>query len=37
MTTRIYLTRHGLSEHNLNTEVFMGRSPASRLVEEGRR
>ena len=36
MDTRIYLTRHGLSEHNLNTEVFMGRSPESRLVEEGR-
>lgn len=37
MPTRILLTRHGLSEHNLNTKVYMGRSPASRLVEEGRR
>ncbi len=36
MDTRIYLTRHGLSEHNLITDVFMGRSPESRLVEEGR-
>lgn len=34
--TRIYITRHGVSEHNLNTEVFMGRSPASRLTDEGR-
>lgn len=36
MNTHLYITRHGLSEHNLNTEVFMGRSPASRLVEQGR-
>lgn len=36
MVTRIYLTRHGLSEHNLITDVFMGRSPESPLVEEGR-
>jgi broad specificity phosphatase PhoE len=34
--TIIYLTRHGLSEHNLRSEVYMGRSPASRLVAEGR-
>lgn len=34
--TKIYITRHGVSEHNLNTEVFMGRSPASRLTDEGR-
>jgi broad specificity phosphatase PhoE len=34
--TRVYVTRHGLSEHNLNTDVFMGRSPASRLTDEGR-
>ena len=34
--TRIYITRHGLSEHNLNTQLFMGRSPASRLTDEGR-
>ena len=34
--TKIYITRHGESEHNLNTEVFMGRSPASRLTSEGR-
>lgn len=33
---KIYITRHGVSEHNLNTEVFMGRSPASRLIDEGR-
>ena len=32
----IFVTRHGLSEHNLNTDVFMGRSPASRLTDEGR-
>ncbi len=36
MDTRIYLTRHGLSEHNLIMDVFMGRSPESRLLEEGR-
>lgn len=34
--TRVYVTRHGMSEHNMNTEVFMGRSPASRLTDEGR-
>ncbi len=34
--TRIYLTRHGLSEHNLNTGIFMGRAPESRLVDTGR-
>jgi probable phosphoglycerate mutase len=33
----VLLTRHGLSEHNLETRVYMGRSPASRLVAEGRR
>ncbi|MCH9045989.1 MAG: histidine phosphatase family protein [SAR324 cluster bacterium] len=36
MPTVIYITRHGLSEHNLNTQFYMGRSPASRLTEEGR-
>jgi len=30
------LTRHGLSEHNLNTRVFMGRAPHSRLTDAGR-
>ena len=34
--TTLYITRHGLSEHNLNTRFYMGRSPASPLVEEGR-
>lgn len=33
--TRILITRHGESEHNLRTDVFMGRSPASRLTETG--
>ncbi len=33
----IYITRHGFSEHNRRTEVFMGRAPDSRLTEEGRR
>jgi len=32
----VLLTRHGLSEHNLETHVYMGRSPGSRLVAEGR-
>lgn len=36
MEAIIYLTRHGLSAHNLRTEVFMGRSPESHLVAEGR-
>jgi broad specificity phosphatase PhoE len=31
-----YVTRHGLSEHNLRSEVFMGRAPESRLLPEGR-
>src|SRR5579863_10048958 len=31
----VLLTRHGLSEHNLTTQFYMGRSPASRLVPEG--
>ena len=34
--TRIFITRHGLSEHNLNTRVFMGRSPESRLTDQGK-
>ena len=34
--TRILITRHGESEHNLNTRFFMGRSPSSRLTEKGR-
>ncbi len=33
----ILITRHGLSEHNLNTQFYMGRSPQSRLTGEGRR
>ncbi|MDH4121640.1 MAG: histidine phosphatase family protein [Deltaproteobacteria bacterium] len=33
--THIYLTRHGESEHNLRTEVFMGRWPQSRLTSKG--
>lgn len=32
----ILITRHGLSEHNLETRFYMGRAPASRLVAEGR-
>ncbi|MBI4081834.1 MAG: histidine phosphatase family protein [Candidatus Lambdaproteobacteria bacterium] len=36
MATTLLITRHGTSEHNLDTRVFMGRSPRSRLVEEGR-
>lgn len=32
----VLLTRHGLSEHNLQTRLYMGRSPGSRLVAEGR-
>jgi len=32
----VLLTRHGLSEHNLQTNVYMGRSPGSRLVAAGR-
>lgn len=35
-TTTVFLTRHGESEHNLNTEVFMGRAPDSALTEKGR-
>lgn len=34
--TRILITRHGEAEHNLRTDVFMGRSPASRLTALGR-
>jgi broad specificity phosphatase PhoE len=33
---RIVITRHGESEHNLNTQLFMGRSPTSRLTGRGR-
>ncbi|MDH5752929.1 MAG: histidine phosphatase family protein [Deltaproteobacteria bacterium] len=36
MQTIVQLTRHGISEHNLETRFYMGRSPASRLVEQGR-
>ena len=36
LETTIYLTRHGLSEHNLIIDYYMGRSPASQLVEAGR-
>lgn len=32
----VLLTRHGESEHNLNTRLYMGRSPQSRLTERGR-
>jgi broad specificity phosphatase PhoE len=32
----VLLTRHGTSEHNLETRFYMGRSPESRLVPEGR-
>lgn len=35
-TTTLLLTRHGLSEHNLHTDVYMGRSPDARLLPEGR-
>lgn len=34
--TTVYLTRHGLSEHNLRTNVYMGRAPHSRLTDTGR-
>lgn len=34
--TTLLITRHGLSEHNLRTDVFMGRSPSARLLPEGR-
>ncbi len=32
----VLLTRHGQSEHNLNTRFYMGRQPQSRLTELGR-
>jgi len=32
----ILLTRHGTAEHNLVAEFYMGRSPGSRLLPEGR-
>jgi broad specificity phosphatase PhoE len=32
----VFLTRHGLSEHNLSTRFYMGRSPASELTDVGR-
>ncbi len=35
--TRIFITRHGEAEHNLNTEFFMGRSPEARLTGRGRK
>lgn len=35
-STTIYLTRHGVSEHNLHGHVYMGRSPQARLLPEGR-
>lgn len=34
--TPIYVTRHGVSEHNLHAQVYMGRSPGARLLPEGR-
>jgi broad specificity phosphatase PhoE len=34
--TTLYITRHGLSEHNLQTHLYMGRSPQARLLPEGR-
>ncbi|MDH4249418.1 MAG: histidine phosphatase family protein, partial [Deltaproteobacteria bacterium] len=36
MPVTLFLTRHGVSEHNTHTDYYMGRSPASRLVEKGR-
>ena len=35
-TTRILITRHGEGEHNLRTDVFMGRAPEAPLTEQGR-
>ncbi len=32
----VLLTRHGLSEHNLETHAYQGRAPGSQLVTEGR-
>lgn len=32
----VLLTRHGQSEHNLNTRLYMGRQPQSRLTDLGR-
>src|SRR5262245_15869136 len=32
----VLLTRHGESEHNLNTRFYMGRAPESRLTAQGR-
>lgn len=32
----IFITRHGLGEHNLRTDVFMGRSPKAPLTDTGR-
>lgn len=34
--TPIYVTRHGVSEHNLRPDIYMGRSPGARLLPEGR-
>jgi len=34
--TNLLITRHGESEHNLTTHVYMGRAPTSRLTEKGR-
>jgi broad specificity phosphatase PhoE len=34
--TRLLITRHGLSEHNLRTDVYMGRSPEAQLLPAGR-
>lgn len=34
--TRVLITRHGFGEHNLRSDVFMGRSPDAPLTEEGR-
>jgi len=36
MSTTLYITRHGVSEHNTNTTYYMGRAPTSRLMEQGR-
>src|SRR5262249_4054661 len=36
MASPVFITRHGQSEHNLETRFYMGRSPASCFAGEGR-
>jgi broad specificity phosphatase PhoE len=36
LTTTVFVTRHGTAEHNLRTDVYMGRSPWARLLPQGR-